>query len=134
VDAENPYSCRNCLYWSFDLFNGTSIIQCCHTGTDRSKATEEPTKLDVASIVEKDSLMKRESGVSEHSPMRLQMENFIKKQQKEIVAELEKVDGKKFRIDTWNRDAGGGGISCVLQDGNVFEKAGVNISWPQPFI
>lgn len=23
---------------------------------------------------------------------------------------------------------GGGGISCVLQDGEVFEKAGVNIS------
>jgi len=23
---------------------------------------------------------------------------------------------------------GGGGITCVLQDGNVFEKAGVNIS------
>lgn len=24
--------------------------------------------------------------------------------------------------------AGGGGISCVLQDGEVFEKAGVNVS------
>lgn len=24
--------------------------------------------------------------------------------------------------------AGGGGISCVLQDGDVFEKAGVNVS------
>lgn len=24
--------------------------------------------------------------------------------------------------------SGGGGISCVLQDGEVFEKAGVNVS------
>lgn len=24
--------------------------------------------------------------------------------------------------------AGGGGVSCVLQDGKVFEKAGVNVS------
>jgi len=58
------------------------------------------------------------------------METMIRKRQREIVEALEKVDGKKFLIDTWERpDAGGGGgISCVLQDGNVFEKAGVNIS------
>lgn len=60
--------------------------------------------------------------------MRLRMEAFIKEQQKQIVSELERLDGTKFRIDTWSRDEGGGGISSVLQDGNVFEKAGVNIS------
>ncbi|KAH7370620.1 putative Coproporphyrinogen-III oxidase [Rhexocercosporidium sp. MPI-PUGE-AT-0058] len=93
-----------------------------------SMATEEPQKLDAPSIAERDALAKRESGVSENSPMRLRMEEFIKEQQKEIVAELEKVDGKKFRVDTWTRENGGGGISSVLQGGNVFEKAGVNIS------
>jgi coproporphyrinogen III oxidase len=66
--------------------------------------------------------------VTPTSPMRLRMEAFIKDYQKIIVAELEKVDGKKFVIDKWDRASGGGGISCVLQDGNVFEKAGVNIS------
>lgn len=60
--------------------------------------------------------------------MRLRMEDFIKSEQKKIVEALEKIDGKKFRIDTWTRPHGGGGISSVLQDGNVFEKAGVNIS------
>jgi coproporphyrinogen III oxidase len=45
--------------------------------------------------------------------MRLRMEEFIKQQQKEIVRELEKVDGKKFRVDTWTRENGGGGISSV---------------------
>jgi coproporphyrinogen III oxidase len=60
--------------------------------------------------------------------MRLKMEDMIKEKQKEIVAVLEQVDGNKFLVDTWKRAAGGGGISCVLQDGNVFEKAGVNIS------
>lgn len=60
--------------------------------------------------------------------MRLRMEAFIKKQQQKIVQELEKIDGTRFRVDTWNRPEGGGGISCVLQDGNVFEKAGVNTS------
>jgi coproporphyrinogen III oxidase len=56
------------------------------------------------------------------------MEDFIKEQQKLIIEALEKVDGGKFRVDKWTRKDGGGGISCVLQDGNVFEKAGVNIS------
>lgn len=92
------------------------------------QATEEPAKLDSPTIAEKDTLIKRESGITENSPMRLRMEAFIKQQQKEIVHELEQVDGKKFRVDTWSRENGGGGISSVLQDGNVFEKAGVNIS------
>ncbi|XP_022124609.2 oxygen-dependent coproporphyrinogen-III oxidase isoform X1 [Pieris rapae] len=34
----------------------------------------------------------------------------------------------KFQVDRWTRREGGGGITCVLQDGRVFEKAGVNIS------
>lgn len=72
--------------------------------------------------------MERESGVTDASPMRLRMSEFIKQQQKEIVAELEKIDGKKFRVDKWQKETGGGGTSCVLQDGGVFEKAGVSVS------
>jgi len=60
--------------------------------------------------------------------MRLRMEALIKEHQKKIIAELEKVDGGKFKLDTWERPHGGGGITGVLQDGNVFEKAGVNTS------
>lgn len=41
---------------------------------------------------------------------------------------MEAVDGAKFREDAWIRPGGGGGISRVLQDGNVWEKAGVNVS------
>jgi coproporphyrinogen III oxidase len=60
--------------------------------------------------------------------MRLRMEKFIKEQQKAIVKELERVDGSRFRVDEWQRPGGGGGITCVLQDSNVFEKAGVAVS------
>ena len=57
------------------------------------------------------------------------MESFIQSQQKEIVQTLEKLGpARKFRVDTWSRPNGGGGISCVLQDGEVFDKAGVNTS------
>jgi coproporphyrinogen III oxidase len=48
-----------------------------------------------------------------------------------ICAALEKVDGKAvFLTDEWERAGGkgGGGRSRVLQNGNVFEKGGVNTS------
>lgn len=61
--------------------------------------------------------------------MRLRMESLIKSAQSNIVSALETLDPSfKFRTDTWSRPTGGGGISCVLQDGGVFEKAGVNTS------
>jgi coproporphyrinogen III oxidase len=56
------------------------------------------------------------------------MEELILEHQKRIVFALENIDGKKFRKDVWTRPNGGGGTSCVLQDGDVFEKAGVNTS------
>ena len=89
-----------------------------------------PLQLEAPSVAERDILAKRESGVTPSSPMRLRMEAFIKAQQKDIVSSLEALDpsNKKFRTDTWTRPNGGGGISCVLQDGSVFEKAGVNTS------
>jgi len=93
-----------------------------------SMVTDDVLRNEGPTIAEKDALLKRENGVSEQSPMRLRMEQFIKQHQKQIVAELEKVDGAKFKIDTWQRPEGGGGITCVLQDGNVFEKGGVNTS------
>lgn len=64
------------------------------------------------------------------SEMRLRMERLCMDLQGDLCAELERFEsgGKKFRVDRWTREAGGGGISCVLQDGESFEKAGVNIS------
>jgi coproporphyrinogen III oxidase len=48
--------------------------------------------------------------------------------QEAIVARLEAVDGKPFRRDEWRRAEGGGGVSRLLEDGNVFERGGVNFS------
>lgn len=45
-----------------------------------------------------------------------------------IVTRLEEVDGKKFRRDRWDRPEGGGGRSCILEDGNVLERGGVAFS------
>jgi coproporphyrinogen III oxidase len=54
--------------------------------------------------------------------------DYFKDLQDRIVAELERVDGSRFKEDRWDRAGGGGGRSRVLADGAVFEKAGVNFS------
>jgi coproporphyrinogen III oxidase len=45
-----------------------------------------------------------------------------------IVAGLEAIDGKPFRRDEWTRPEGGGGISRLIEEGNVLERGGVNFS------
>ena len=58
-----------------------------------------------------------------------QVKDYLQGLQSRIVAELEQLDGKaRFGRDTWDRPGGGGGLSCVLSDGHVFEKAGVGFS------
>jgi len=49
--------------------------------------------------------------------------------QDDICRGLEEEDGKgRFEEDLWQRDAGGGGRTRVLVQGDVFEQAGVNFS------
>ena len=54
---------------------------------------------------------------------------YIQDLQNAITAKLEAIDGKaKFKEDLWNRQEGGGGRTRVIENGNVFEKGGVNIA------
>nr|WP_243878502.1 oxygen-dependent coproporphyrinogen oxidase [Winogradskyella sp. DF17] len=54
---------------------------------------------------------------------------YIQELQDSICSNLEVVDGQaKFRQDLWKRPEGGGGRTRVIENGNVFEKGGVNIS------
>ena len=45
-----------------------------------------------------------------------------------IVGKLESEDGQQFRRDSWQRPEGGGGISCLIEEGGLFERGGVNFS------
>jgi coproporphyrinogen III oxidase len=54
---------------------------------------------------------------------------YIHSLQDTICSGLEGMDGKaKFREDKWERPEGGGGKTRVIENGNVFEKGGVNTS------
>ncbi|SOD40567.1 oxygen-dependent coproporphyrinogen oxidase [Nitrosovibrio sp. Nv4] len=57
-----------------------------------------------------------------------QAKEFFTGLQESIVERLEEVDGKRFHRDGWERPEGGGGLSCVMEEGNVFERGGVNYS------
>ncbi|MBU6468830.1 MAG: oxygen-dependent coproporphyrinogen oxidase [Betaproteobacteria bacterium] len=48
--------------------------------------------------------------------------------QKSIVKRCEELDGQRFRFDSWQRPQGGGGVSALIEEGNLFERGGVNFS------
>jgi coproporphyrinogen III oxidase len=63
------------------------------------------------------------------TPLKHRFEQFIHRLQDEICSGLEAQDGSgRFREDRWVREGGGGGITRVMEEGAVFEKAGVNTS------
>jgi coproporphyrinogen III oxidase len=56
------------------------------------------------------------------------VKNYLTGLQDRIVSRLEAIDGNPFRRDAWTRPEGGGGVSCLIEEGNVFERGGVNFS------
>jgi coproporphyrinogen III oxidase len=57
------------------------------------------------------------------------MDALVREAQDEIVGGLEAADGEgRFVRDEWERPGGGGGVTRVLSEGALLEKAGVNVS------
>jgi len=70
------------------------------------------------------------SVLANEDDIKAKMELMIMKTQAEFCRALEAEEGPniKFHVDRWLRSEGGGGVTCVLQEGQTFEKAGVNVS------
>ncbi|CAO1621677.1 unnamed protein product [Parajaminaea phylloscopi] len=63
------------------------------------------------------------------APMKERMETYIKLLQHKIVIALQGEEPLgRFLVDSWQRKEGGEGISCIVQGGSTFEKAGCNVS------
>jgi len=45
-----------------------------------------------------------------------------------LVSALEALDGNAFTADAWQRAEGGGGTTCIIEDGKLFERGGVGFS------
>jgi coproporphyrinogen III oxidase len=62
-------------------------------------------------------------------PLRERAAALFRETQDRITSALEGLDGGgRFREDGWERPGGGGGRTRVLEDGGIFERAGVNFS------
>ena len=48
------------------------------------------------------------------------VKNYFTKLQTDILNAVEIVDGKNFLVDSWQRSEGGGGTTCILENGNIF--------------
>ena len=60
--------------------------------------------------------------------MRTQMVEYVHNLQDQICSAISQIDNNLYREDEWEREEGGGGRSRVFSNGEVFEKAGVNVS------
>jgi coproporphyrinogen III oxidase len=56
------------------------------------------------------------------------VKEFLLELQQLIVERMQQIDGTTFRRDGWERPEGGGGLSCLVEEGNVLERGGVNFS------
>lgn len=67
--------------------------------------------------------------MNQEADLKLQTQEFFAGLQDTICLALEAADGEAhFREDLWERDGGGGGRTRVMENGALFEKAGVNFS------
>ena len=57
-----------------------------------------------------------------------EVRNFLTDLQKSIIAMICAYDEKEFLEDKWSREEGGGGLTCLLENGSIFDKVGVNFS------
>ncbi len=55
------------------------------------------------------------------------VKEYLIELQELIVERLEQVDGKKFLRDSWEKPEGGG-LSCIIEEGNVLERGGIAFS------
>ena len=58
----------------------------------------------------------------------LRVMQYLERLQSTICTALEELDGTgTFGRDPWERSGGGGGLTRILEDGSIFEKAGVSV-------
>ncbi|KVH91390.1 Coproporphyrinogen III oxidase, aerobic [Cynara cardunculus var. scolymus] len=98
------------------------------------RASSRMIEKETAETHRPDTFLRESDGVSSDqdvgaNSVRVRFEKMIREAQDSVCAAIEAADGGgKFKEDVWSRPGGGGGISRVLQDSGVWEKAGVNVS------
>jgi coproporphyrinogen III oxidase len=66
--------------------------------------------------------------MSTNTPDIDKVKTWLTSLQERIVSAAEKIDGKQFISDSWERPEGGGGVSRLIEEGNILERGGVGFS------
>ena len=66
--------------------------------------------------------------MSTNTPDIAKVKTWLTSLQERIVSAAEKIDGKQFIRDSWERPEGGGGVSRLIEEGNALERGGVGFS------
>lgn len=129
-----PTGVTNCfLSFRYGVITATTVLVgagvATYYTTGRKMVEARSSKLDTSKFMAL-PLTPLEKLESNRGDMKTRMELMIMQVQADFCRALENEEnfGSKFKVDRWERKEGGGGITCVIQDGDVFEKAGVNIS------
>jgi coproporphyrinogen III oxidase len=63
------------------------------------------------------------------TPFGERVERWVEDTQSRLRHDVEQLDGTgRFSVDSWERPGGGGGVTSILTDGALFERAGINWS------
>ncbi|XP_045620414.1 oxygen-dependent coproporphyrinogen-III oxidase [Procambarus clarkii] len=128
--VQTPRAAKSSRYITATLFASGGVFLY-SSYSRRVDAAQKCATLDTSSFMAEPVT---ELSILEGNPndMKTKMELLIMRIQSEFCHALEQEDGKqtKFTVDRWRRHnpSEGGGITCVLQDSETFEKAGVNIT------
>lgn len=114
---------KNTKYIGFGIFTSIMVYNASEITVFAAQNELDIKKFMAEPITDISKLKKR-------NDMKTKMELLVMKTQAEFCKALESLEDPdySFKVDRWIRKEGGGGITCVLQDGVVFEKAGVNVS------
>ena len=58
----------------------------------------------------------------------LEVRSYLLTLQENIISMANNYDKQNFLRDEWSRKEGGGGFTCILENGEIFDKIGVNFS------
>ena len=111
------------------MTNGREVSVDCGSSQVKNAMTKVSNKPDISTL---DPSILDDASI----PIRKRMETYVKLLQRRLMDDVEaeensirsSYDPKQFLVESWTRKEGGEGISCVLQDGKVFEKGGINVS------
>lgn len=73
------------------------------------------------------------SGVVQHSSSHEEfnlsaVKSYLTNLQEKIIRDIGEIESASFQSDSWTREEGGGGKTCVIENGNFLERGGVNFS------